>query len=111
MKTAREVKQRIAIDRSPIIPGGEEPLARLHARDREEEKPERQVRPGEVLIPGRDVPDLSDAEIGTKLRQSTRLEQKRSEIERLSQLVYGNAAATSATVEGIDGAMAGSVAG
>jgi hypothetical protein len=57
------------------------------------------------------VPDLSEAEIGIKLRQSPRLEQKRSEIERLSQLVYGNAAATSATVEGIDGAMAGSVAG
>jgi predicted ABC-type ATPase len=111
MKTAREVKQRIGIDRSPIIPGGEDPLARPLVRDREEEKPERQVRPGEVLIPGRDVPDLSEAEIGTKLRQSSRLEQKRSEIERLSQLVYGNAAATSATVESIDGAMAGSVAG
>lgn len=112
MKTAREVKQRIGIDRSPIVPAdGEDPLARLHRRDRDEEKPERQVRPGEVLIPGRVLPDLSETEIGVKLRQSTRLEQKRSEIERLSQLVYGNAAATSATVEGIDGAMAGSVAG
>lgn len=112
MKTAREVKQRIGIDRSPIIPGdSEDSLARPHVRDREEEKPERQVRPGEVLIPGRDVPDLSEAEIGTKLRESTRLERKRSEIERLSQLVYGSAAATSATVDGIDGARTGSVAG
>jgi hypothetical protein len=112
MKTAREVKQRIDIDLSPTIPGdGEESLAGRIIRDREEEKPDRQVRPGEVLIPGRDPPDLSEAEIGTKLRQSARLEQKRSEIERLSQLVYGNAVATSATVEGIDGAMAGSVAG
>lgn len=112
MKTARDVKQRTGIDRSPIIPGdGEDPLVRSRVEDRQEEKRDQQVRPGEVLIPGRDIPDLSEAEIGTKLRQSTRLEQKRSEIERLSQLVYGNAVATSATVEGIDGAMAGSVAG
>ena len=112
MKIALEVKQRIGIDRSLIIPAdGEGSLARARARDGEGEKPNRQVRPGDVLIPGRDLPDLSETEIGIKLRQSTRLEQKRSEIERLSQLVYGNAAATSATVEGIDGAMTGSVAG
>lgn len=112
LKTAQEVKQRIGIDWSPIIPAdGEDSLARPRVRDRQEEKPDRQVRPGEVLIPGRDVPDLSEAEIGIKLRQSTRLEQKRSEIERLSQVVYGNAAATSAMVKGIDGAMTGSVAG
>lgn len=112
MRTAREVKQRIGIDRSSIVPAdGEDHLAPARARKSEEEKPDRQVRPGEVLIPGRDVPDLTEAEIDIKLRQSTRLEQKRSEIERLSRLVYGNAAATSTTVEGIDGAMAGSVAG
>lgn len=112
VKAAREVKQRIGINRSPIIPAdGEDSLARPRVRDREEEKLDRQVRPGGVLIPGRDLPDLSEAEFGIKLRQSTRLEQKRSEIERLSQLVYGNAAATSATVDGIDGVMAGSVAG
>lgn len=112
IKTAREVKQRIGIDRSPIIPAdGEDSLARPRVRGSEEEKSDRHVRPGGVLIPGRDLPDLSEAEIGIKLRQSSRLEQKRSEIERLSQLVYGNAATTSATVEGIDGAMAGSLAG
>lgn len=112
MKTAREVKQWIGIDRSPVISvDGENSLARPGIGDRGEEKPDRHVRPGEVLIPGRDLPDLSEAEIGIKLRQSTRLEEKHSEIERLSRLVYGNAAATSATVEGIDGAMAGSVAG
>lgn len=112
MKTAREVKQRIGIDRSPVIPvDGENSLTRPGVADRGEEKLDRRVRPGEVLIPGRDLPDLNEAEIGIKLRQSTRLEEKRSEIERLSQLVYGNAAITSATVEGIDGAMAGSIAG
>jgi len=111
MKTAREVRQRIGIEPSPIVlADGEESLSRRGSREREE-KPEHPVRPGEVLIPGRDLPNLSEAEIGVKLRESSRLEQKRSEIERLSQLVYGNAAATSATVEGIDGAMAGSVAG
>jgi predicted ABC-type ATPase len=112
MKNAFEAKQRMGIDRSPIIPAdGEDSPVRPDVRDSEEEKPDRLVRPGEVLIPGRDLPDLSEAEIGIRLRQSTRLEQKRSEIERLSQLVYGNAASTSATVEGIDGALAGSVAG
>jgi hypothetical protein len=112
MKTAREVKQRIGIERSPVISvDGENSFGRPGLGDKGDEKPDRHVRPGEVLIPGRDLPDLSEAEIGIKLRQSTRLEEKRSEIERLSRLVYGHAAATSATVEGIDGAMTGSVAG
>lgn len=112
MKTALEVKQRIGIDQSPVISvDAEMGSAGAGAGDKRVGKPEQHVRPGEVLIPGRDLPDLNEAEIGIKLRQSTRLEEKRSEIERLSQLVYGNAAATSATVEGIDGAMAGSVAG
>jgi hypothetical protein len=112
LKSAREVKQRIDIDRNPILAvDGKHLLADSGVRDSDEGKPNRPVRPGEILIPGRDLPDLSEAEIGTKLRQSSRLEEKRSEIERLSQLVYGNAAATSATVEGIDGALAGSVAG
>ena len=112
MKTAREVKQRIGIDRSPVISvKAEIGSAGPGVGNKRVEKTDHSVRPGEVLIPGRDLPDLSEAEVGIKLRQSTRLEEKRSEIERLSQLVYGNAAATSATVEGIDGAMAGSVAG
>ncbi|MBS3651896.1 zeta toxin family protein [Pseudaminobacter sp. 19-2017] len=112
MKTAREIKQRIGTDPSPIIPSdGEDSLARSRVRISKEDKPDRHVRPGGVLIPGRDLPDLTEAEIGIKLRQSSRLEQKRSEIERLSQLVYGNAAATSAVVDGIDGATTGSVAG
>jgi len=112
MKTAREVKQRIGVEPNTIaLAVPEEPLDGPATRDRTGERQDREVRPGEILIPGRDLPDLSKAEIGIKLRQSTRLEQKRSEIERLSQLVYGNAAATSATVDGIDGTLAGSVAG
>lgn len=112
IKNAREVKQRIGIDRSPIMPARpERSLARPSIQDRDGKTPDRPVRPGEVLVPGRELPDLSETEVGIKLRGSSRLAQKRSEIERLSQLVYGNAAATSATVEGIDGAMAGSVAG
>ncbi len=112
MKTAQEVKPRIGIDRSPVISvDAEMGSAGPGVGDKRVEKRDQHVRPGEVLIPRRDLPDLSEAEIGVKLRQSTRLEEKRSEIERLSQLVYGNAATTSATVEGIDGAMAGSVAG
>lgn len=112
MKTAREVKERIGIDRSPVIPAiGEDTTVSPAIRERDGDEPDRPVRPGDVLIPGRDAPDLSANEIGNRLRQSSRLEEKRSEIERLSQLVYGNAAATSAAVEGIDGAMAGSVAG
>jgi hypothetical protein len=112
MKTAKEVKQRIGVEPNTIaLAVPEEPLGGPATRARTGERQDREVRLGEVIIPGRDVPDLSEAEIGIKLRQSTRLEQKRSEIERLSQLVYGNAAATSATVDCIDGAMAGSIAG
>ncbi|MFU0507304.1 zeta toxin family protein [Pseudaminobacter sp. NGMCC 1.201702] len=112
MKTAREVKQRIGVEQNTIaLTVPEEPLGGPAIWDRTGERQDRHVRPGEVLIPGRDLPDLSEAEVGIKQRQSIRLEEKRSEIERLSRLVYGNAAATSATVEGIDGAMAGSVAG
>lgn len=112
MKAAREVKQRIGTERNPVISvDAEIGSAGPGAGNKRVEKIDYSVPPGEVLIPGRDLPDLNEVEIGIKLRQSTRLEEKRSEIERLSQLVYGNAAATSATVEGIDGAMAGSVAG
>lgn len=112
MKTAREVKQRIGVEPNTIaLTVPEEPLGGLATRDNTGERQDREVRPGEVLIHGRDFPDLSEAEIGIKLGQSSRLEEKRSEIEQLSRLVYGNAAATSATVKGIDGAMAGSVAG
>ena len=66
---------------------------------------------GDILIPGRELPDIGEAEIDRRLQESSRLAEKRAEVERLSQLVYGNSAAVSATVEGIDGATAGSAAG
>lgn len=71
---------------------------------------EQNVRPGEVLIPGKEIPDIGEAEIDSKLRESSRLTEKRAEIERLSRLVYGNSAAVSTTVEGIDGGEGGSAA-
>ena len=110
MKNAHEVKQRIGMEPSLTMAKGSERLSAPNDRDREREKSDRQVRPGEVLIPKRELPDLSEAEIGVKLRESSRAGEKRAEIDRLSQLVYGNTAAVSATVEGIDGPMAGSIA-
>lgn len=71
---------------------------------------EQHVRSGEVLVPAREIPDLGEAEIHAKLRESSRLTEKRAQIERLSRLVYGNSAAVSTTVEGIDGGGSGSVA-
>jgi len=110
IKNAHAMKQRIGVEPVPTM--AEEPGRFSADRGiRNREKPDRQVLPGEVLIPGRELPDLSEAEIDVKLRQSSRLAEKRSEIDRLSQLVYGNTAAVSATVERIDGPMAGSVAG
>ncbi|WP_266064793.1 zeta toxin family protein [Brucella intermedia] len=88
--------------------------ASIHAPQGEERTGEgrgRNVPPGDVLIPGRELPDLGEAEIDRRLRGSSRLAEKRAEVERLAQLVYGNSATVSATVEGIDGAMAGSAAG
>lgn len=79
-------------------------------REKSGENREQYVRPGEVLIPSREMPDLSEAEIDSKLWESSRLTEKRAEIERLSRLIYGNTAAVSTTVEGIDGGELGSVA-
>jgi len=110
-KNAHEVKQRIGTEPSLALAERSKRLSAPHDRDGEREESDRQVRPGEVLIPGRELPDLTEAEIGVKLRGSSRLAEKRAEIDRLSQLVYGNTAAVSATVEGVDGPMAGSVAG
>ncbi|TCM51105.1 zeta toxin [Rhizobium sp. PP-F2F-G48] len=42
-----------------------------------------------VLIPARELPDLTEGEIGHRLDASARLEKKRGEIERLARLVYG----------------------
>lgn len=92
-----------ALDASIHAPDG-------RVRERTGESRGHHVRPGDVLIPGREIPDLGAAEIDRKLRESSRLAEKHAELERLSQLVYGNSATVSTTVEGIDGSVAGSVA-
>lgn len=71
---------------------------------------ERGIEPGAVLVPGRDLPDLREDEIQARLRKSSLLADKRAEIERLSQLVYGNPIVLSATTDRVDGPQAGSAA-
>jgi hypothetical protein len=64
----------------------------------------------EVLLPARDLPDLTDAEIEDRLRLSSRLANKRAEIESLSLLVFGNSQAVSASVQQISDARSGAAA-
>lgn len=112
IKSAHEVKQWIGVE--PALTISDDiagPPASRGIETDAEDKRGRDVRPGEVLIPGRDLPDLSAAEISAKLRGSSRLAEKRAEIDRLSQLVYGTPAAVSATVDGINGPIAGFIAG
>ncbi|OYR17679.1 zeta toxin family protein [Brucella grignonensis] len=111
VKSSHDVKQRVGMVPAPAMAEAPERIPTLADPDRDREKPDRQVRPGDVLIPGRELADLSEAEIVVKLRDSSRLAEKRAEIDRLSMLVYGNSAAVSATVERIDGPMAGAIAG
>ncbi|WP_413990698.1 zeta toxin family protein [Labrys okinawensis] len=61
------------------------------------------------LVPARDLPDFGESEISARLQQSTRLAGKRSEIEHLSRLVFGNNQA--ASVEAITDARTGAAAG
>lgn len=111
----QEIAHRIDRGHGPHItmPAADAPGHAENYSDREKVGEDRResARHGEVLIPGRKLADLSEIEIDHKLRASSRLANKRADIERLSQLVYGNAAALSTTVEGIDGPAAGSVAG
>lgn len=79
-------------------------------RDRDRSNERQPVEDPNVLIPGREIPDLTEAQIVQKISQSARLEAKRAEIERLSTLVYGSSVAVSATVQSIDAAAAGSIA-
>lgn len=82
-------------------------------RGREERRrppPSARASDADVLIPGRNLPDLGAAEIGDALSRSVRLAEKRAEIERLSVLVYGSATAVSPSLQNIDRAAAGSVA-
>jgi hypothetical protein len=88
-------------------PGGVQP----HQDDSEDGRRRAREHDRDVLIPGRNLPDLSQAEIGSALSRSARLDEKRAEIERLSALVYGNATAVSSSLRNIEDAATGSVAG
>ncbi|PZM12949.1 zeta toxin family protein [Rhizobium tubonense] len=72
--------------------------------------PDRKSVQSEVLVPARDLPDLTDAEIADRLRVSSRLANKRAEIENLSRLVFGNGQAVSASVQQIADARSGAAA-
>ncbi|HCL63609.1 MAG TPA: zeta toxin [Rhizobium sp.] len=72
---------------------------------------ERGTARSDVLVPARDLPDLSEVEITDRLRGSARLADKRAEIDNLSRLVFGNSQAVSALVERITGAQSGAAAG
>ncbi len=65
----------------------------------------------DVLVPARNLPDLSESEIADRLRVSSRLAVKRAEIDNLSRLVFGNSQAISASVDRITGAQSGAAAG
>ncbi|OBZ97498.1 zeta toxin (plasmid) [Pararhizobium polonicum] len=72
--------------------------------------PHRNSVQSEVLVPARDLPDLNDAAIADRLRVSSRLANKRAEIENLSRLVFGNGQAASASVQQIADARSGAAA-
>ncbi|WLS00656.1 zeta toxin family protein [Shinella sumterensis] len=64
-----------------------------------------------VLVPARNLPDLTERAIADRLHGSARLAEKRAEIENLSRLVFGNSQAVSASVDRITGARSGAAAG
>lgn len=72
---------------------------------------ERSAVRSDVLVPARNLPDLSESEIADRLRVSSRLANKRAEIDNLSRLVFGNSQAVSASVDRITGAQSGAAAG
>lgn len=72
---------------------------------------ERSAVRSDVLVPARNLPDLTEREIGDRLRVSSRLADKRAEIDNLSRLVFGNSPAVSASVARISGAPSGAAAG
>ncbi len=72
---------------------------------------DRPTKRADVLVPARDVPDLTEKEIADRLHASTRLADKRAEIENLSRLVFGNSQAVASSVAGIRDARSGAAAG
>lgn len=93
-----------------IAHGAADEHERRRAPSRERPSREHGIEPGAVLVPSRDLPDLREDEFQARLQKSSLLADKRAEIERLSQLVYGNPIALSAAIDGIDGPQAGSAA-
>ncbi|WPE24324.1 BID domain-containing T4SS effector [Shinella zoogloeoides] len=69
------------------------------------------TRRSNVLVPGRDLPDLTENEIADRLHGSARLADKRAEIENLSRLVFGNSQAVASSVASIRDARTGTAAG
>ncbi|MXN48669.1 BID domain-containing T4SS effector [Shinella kummerowiae] len=65
----------------------------------------------DVLVAGRDLPDLTEKEIADRLHGSARLADKRAEIENLSRLVFGNSHAVASSVVSIHDARSGAAAG
>lgn len=66
---------------------------------------------GTALVPARHLPDLTESEIGERMQRSSRLSDKRAEIENLSRLVFGNSEAVSASVARISNGQSGAAAG
>jgi predicted ABC-type ATPase len=64
-----------------------------------------------ALIPARHLPDLTEQEIAERLQTSSRLADKRAEIENLSRLVFGNSQVVSAPLDRIVDAKSGAAAG
>jgi hypothetical protein len=72
---------------------------------------DRRTKRADVLVPARDVPDLTEKDIADRLHASVRLADKRGEIENLSRLVFGNSQAMASSVAGIHDAQGGTAAG
>jgi predicted kinase len=72
---------------------------------------DRSVGHSDVLVPGRDLPDLTEKEIASALHASARLADKRAEIENLSRLVFGNSHPVASSVLSIRDARSGAAAG
>ncbi|WP_313195227.1 zeta toxin family protein [Shinella zoogloeoides] len=72
---------------------------------------DRSTRRSDVLVAGRDLPDLTEKDIADRLHASARLTDKRAEIENLSRLVFGNSQAVATSVLSIRDARSGAAAG
>ncbi|MCZ7854663.1 zeta toxin family protein [Agrobacterium salinitolerans] len=72
--------------------------------------PDRSKGPSDPLVPARNLPDLTEPEISDRLYGASRLAGKRSEIENLSRLVYGNSQTVSASLDSITDARSGATA-